>query len=60
MTENQRRVQHMDYAVRRIEQKSEALLQRCNGLRQEEITEEIEVIMLNVETLPQTWMPASA
>jgi F-type H+-transporting ATPase subunit gamma len=50
MAENQRRMQHMDYAVRRIEQQSTELLRKCNSLRQEEITEEIEVIMLSVET----------
>lgn len=50
MAENQRRVQRMDYAVRRIEQQSAALLRRRNRLRQEEITQEIEVIMLSVTT----------
>lgn len=48
MAENQRRMQHMDYAVRRLEQQSTELLRKCNSLRQEEITEEIEVIMLSV------------
>lgn len=47
MAENQRRMQRMDYAVRRIEQQSAALLRERNRLRQEEITEEIEVIMLS-------------
>lgn len=51
MAENQQRMQHMDQAVRRIEQESDALRLRRNGLRREEIIEEIEVIMLNVETL---------
>jgi F-type H+-transporting ATPase subunit gamma len=49
MAENQRRMQHMDTAVRRLERKSTELLQKRNTLRQEEITEEIEVIMLSVE-----------
>jgi hypothetical protein len=35
----------MDGAVRRLEQTSSELLRRCNILRQEEITEEMEVIM---------------
>jgi F-type H+-transporting ATPase subunit gamma len=51
MAENQRRMQHMDSAVRRLERKSAELWQRRNSLRQEEITEEIEVIMLSVEAL---------
>lgn len=50
MAENQRRMEHMDYAVRRIEEGSRLLALRRNSLRQEEITEEIEVIMLNIET----------
>lgn len=49
MYENQVRIQHMDSAVERIEKKSTQLLRRRNILRQEEITEEIEVIMLNSE-----------
>jgi F-type H+-transporting ATPase subunit gamma len=51
MAENQRRMQHMDGAVRRLERKSTELLQKRNALRQEEITEEIEVIMLSVAVL---------
>jgi F-type H+-transporting ATPase subunit gamma len=51
MAENQRRMQHMDSAVRRLERTSAELWQKCNILRQEEITEEIEVIMLSVEAL---------
>jgi F-type H+-transporting ATPase subunit gamma len=45
MAENQHRMRHMDGAVRRLEQTSSELLGRCNILRQEEITEEMEVIM---------------
>ena len=51
MAENQRRMQHMDAAVRRLERTSADLLRKRNILRQEEITEEIEVIMLSVEAL---------
>jgi F-type H+-transporting ATPase subunit gamma len=51
MAENQRRMQHMDAAVQRLERRSTELLQKRNLLRQEEITEEIEVIMLSVEAL---------
>ncbi|MDH5535560.1 MAG: F0F1 ATP synthase subunit gamma [Betaproteobacteria bacterium] len=49
MAENHQRIQHVDYAVRKIEQDSQALLLKRNSLRQEEITEEIEVIMLSVD-----------
>lgn len=51
LVENQIRVQHMDSAVRRLERKSAELLRRSSTLRQEEITEEIEVIMLSARTL---------
>jgi len=51
MAENQRRMQHMDHAVKCIEQDSTELLQKRNMLRQEEIIEEIEVIMLSLEAL---------
>ncbi|HTT08038.1 MAG TPA: FoF1 ATP synthase subunit gamma [Gammaproteobacteria bacterium] len=51
MAENQRRIQHMDSAVRRIEQKSSEFQRKRNSLHQEEITEEIEVIMLNAEMM---------
>ena len=51
MAENQLRMQHMDSAVRRLEKTSAELVHKRNILRQEEITEEIEVIMLSVEAL---------
>ncbi|MBI2753779.1 MAG: F0F1 ATP synthase subunit gamma [Betaproteobacteria bacterium] len=51
MAENRRRLQHMEGAMRRIEEKSGALRRRYNLLRQEEITEEIEVIMLSNDAL---------
>jgi len=47
LAENQRRVQHMDGALRRLEDRSARMVRACNRLRQEEITEEIEVIMLS-------------
>ncbi|HYL15844.1 MAG TPA: FoF1 ATP synthase subunit gamma [Terriglobales bacterium] len=53
LAENQRRMQHMDSAVRRLERTSEELVLRRNVLRQEEITEEIEIIMLSVGALRQ-------
>ena len=53
LAENSRRVQHLDAAVRHLEGKVTALTQTCNSLRQEEITEEIEVILLSAETALQ-------
>ncbi len=53
MAENQRRMQHMESAVRLLERTAKELWQRRNTVRQEEITEEIEVIMLSVEAT--TW-----
>ena len=52
MAENQRRVTHLESAVQQLDDKSAALLRRGNTLRQEEITEEIEVILLST-TLQQ-------
>jgi len=49
MAENQRRMQHMDSAVGLLERSAKELWRRRNIVRQEEITEEIEVIMLSVE-----------
>jgi len=51
LAENQRRMQHMEAAVQRLDRRSAELWQKRNVLRQEEITEEIEVIMLSVEAL---------
>lgn len=53
MAENLRRFQHMDQAVQRLEKDMEELVLKRNSLRQEEITEEIEVIMLSAEALRQ-------
>jgi F0F1-type ATP synthase gamma subunit len=41
----------MDAAIRKLDENSLGLHSRRNRLRQEEITEEIEVIMLSIETL---------
>jgi F-type H+-transporting ATPase subunit gamma len=51
MAENLRRFQHMDQAIQRLEKDMAELVLRRNSLRQEEITEEIEVIMLSAEAL---------
>jgi F-type H+-transporting ATPase subunit gamma len=47
MAENLRRVRHLEGAVRHLDDRSAALLRECNALRQEEIIEEIEVILLS-------------
>lgn len=47
--ENKQRLRHMDGAVSRIDKNLEQFHLRLNRLRQEEITEEIEVLLLNVE-----------
>lgn len=55
MAENQRRFQHMDEAIQRLERGMAELLQKRNMSRQEEITEEIEVIMLSAEMLKRSY-----
>lgn len=51
MSENQRRVTHLEGAVRHLEQDSGELTRKCRALRQEEIVEEIEVILLSAVDL---------
>ena len=51
MAENLRRFQHMDQAIQRLEKDMAKLVLKRNSLRQEEITEEIEVIMLSADAL---------
>ncbi len=47
MEENHRRVTHLDAAIRHLDDQNERLGRRLNALRQEEIIEEIEVILLS-------------
>lgn len=47
LAEHRFRLQHMERALQRMDEKIDALRRHQNILRQEEITEEIEVIMLN-------------
>ena len=47
MVENRRRVMHLDGAVKHMGEESRDLTQKCKALRQEEIIEEIEVILLS-------------
>jgi F-type H+-transporting ATPase subunit gamma len=49
MAENRRRLEHMDRALGRMQTRIDDLGRRRNALRQEEITEEIEVILLSAE-----------
>lgn len=49
--ENEQRLQHLEGAVRHLDDRSEELSKRCNALRQEEIIEEIEVILLSAASL---------
>jgi F-type H+-transporting ATPase subunit gamma len=49
MAENQERLRHMEGALNRLQEKEQQLRRTSNALRQETITEEIEVIMLSVD-----------
>jgi len=49
MAENQRRAQHLDGAVRHLDDETAALQRRINAARQQEIIEEIEVILLSAD-----------
>ena len=53
LAESHRRVSHMDGAVSHLDKTIEALTRKGQSLRQEEITEEIEVILLSAEGLNQ-------
>jgi len=49
MAENQRRLQHLEGAVQHLDEESIKLHRKAQIYRQEEITEEIEVILLNAD-----------
>lgn len=51
LEENRRRLAHLEGATRHLDEQCGALVRRSNVLRQEEIIEEIEVILLNASTL---------
>lgn len=51
LIEHQRRVQHLEGATQRLEQTVEELSRRNNTLRQEEITEELQVILLGADLM---------
>lgn len=47
MIENQHRIQHLENATHHLDEKTDELKRKVNALRQEEIIEEIEVMLLN-------------
>jgi len=51
IAENRRRLEQMEGALRRLDEIAARLARRLNASRQEEITQEIEVIMLSAEAL---------
>ncbi len=51
MAENRNRVSHLEGAVRHLDDSSARLSRQCSTLRQEEIIEEIEVILLSTDSL---------
>jgi F-type H+-transporting ATPase subunit gamma len=53
VAENRRRLEHMERALRRLDEISDDLRRRMNASRQEEITQEIEVIMLSAEAVAE-------
>jgi F-type H+-transporting ATPase subunit gamma len=57
MAENQRRLQHMQGAIQHLDERTETLKRKYNTLRQEEITEEIEVILMTAESLDGPALP---
>jgi F-type H+-transporting ATPase subunit gamma len=53
MAESRQRMQHLEGAINRLEEQVSDLALRRNALRQEEITEEIEVILLSAKAVQQ-------
>jgi F-type H+-transporting ATPase subunit gamma len=49
MAENQRRVQRLDAAIRHLDRRQIELARQSRALRQEEIIEEIEVLLLSID-----------
>ncbi len=50
MAENHERLRHMDGALSKLQEDEERMRRLSNSLRQENITEELEIIMLSVES----------
>jgi F-type H+-transporting ATPase subunit gamma len=53
--ENYHRMTHLEGAIKRLDDESEELCRQSNALRQEEIIEEIEVILLSAASLDEAW-----
>lgn len=51
MAENRRRLEHMDNALNRMQTRMDEIARRRNAFRQEEITEQIEIILLSTEAM---------
>lgn len=54
LTENRSRVTHLEGAVKHLDDEAEDLTRRYNALRQEEIIEEIEVILLSARNIEES------
>ena len=57
MAENQNRMTHLESAVNHLDDQSQELERRCRAMRQEEIIEEIEVILLSSTGLDEPDYP---
>lgn len=55
MAENRGRVTHLEGAVQYLDEESARLAKKCNSMRQEEIIEEIEVILLSAASIEESW-----
>jgi F-type H+-transporting ATPase subunit gamma len=53
IAENRRRLEHMEGALRRLDETTAVLGRRMHAARQEDITQEIEVIMLSAQALAE-------
>jgi F-type H+-transporting ATPase subunit gamma len=54
MAENSKRIMHLDTALRRLDEEHDRLKRMYYSARQEEITEEIEVLIMNAKGLRPT------
>jgi F-type H+-transporting ATPase subunit gamma len=60
IAENRRRLEHMEGALRRLDETTAVLGRRMHAARQEDITQEIEVIMLSAQALAEEEAARSA
>lgn len=54
MVESTQRISHLEGAVQHLHEETDELIRQCNALRQEEIIEEIEVILLSSANITDT------